>query len=251
VAPFAVAVKLQSAFFEALGPAGFAAYFAIGAEAREAGLIVIADVKRGDIGSTAEAYAEAFLGRRTTSGSTHPADPPFDAMTVNPLFGTEGIRPFADAALATGKGLFVLVRTSNPTGPEVQGPGPGLGGATDAVTRILQAMDVPKYLSTRGFSLLGSVVGATRPQDIPALRSALPHSLFLLPGVGAQGGSVSALRGAFDEAGRGALVTASRSITYPWRNGTKAMRAPSDWRNRIAGAAQSLRLDVEQALAQA
>ncbi len=233
------AVKLQVAFFERHGPAGFSAFFDVARAARERGFLVIGDVKRGDIGSTAEAYAEAYLG----------PDAPFDAITVNPLFGSEGIEPFLKFASARGKGIFVLVRTSNRTAGEIQGAGAGQGGATDAIVALMQRCRKAEYTGRSGYSLLGAVVGATDPAQIPALRRALPETLFLLPGVGAQGGRPADLAPAFDRQRRGGLVTASRSLTYPWLSSGGPVPARPDCIRAIREAALTLNAEMEEALA--
>lgn len=192
------AVKPQFAFFEALGPGGMAALATVCAAAREAGLLVIGDAKRGDIGSTAAAYAAATLG----------PDAPFpcDALTVNPFLGPESLAPFLEQVDRHGRGLFVLLRTSNPGSHRWQAPvADDLAGWVDAENR------------TRGDGLgpVGVVVGATLPGAVAHFRAALPHTWLLLPGYGAQGAAAADTRAAFRPDGLGALVVAARAATFP------------------------------------
>jgi orotidine-5'-phosphate decarboxylase len=208
VAEHAVAVKPQSAFFEALGADGVHAFEHVCDYARAAGLLVIADVKRGDIGSTARAYASAFIAPRGDG-------PPLaDSMTVSPYLGGDSIEPFIDVCRASGAGLFCLVKTSNPGGADVQDAPLSDGrplwqhvaGLVDAWGRDL--------VGERGLSAVGAVVGATFPQEVAEARGLLPHAVFLLPGVGAQGGAPADLAAAFTGEPASALVSASRSVIY-------------------------------------
>lgn len=217
VAPFVVAVKFQSAFYEKLGPAGLEVLNQGLALAKDLGLSTILDVKRGDIGSTAQAYAEATLGR--LPGTPGPMT---DAVTVNPYLGEDSLRPFLDLAAREGKGLFVLVKTSNPSGPRFQ----DLTVAPDEPLYLRVAAMVDELggeLSGRdgGLSGVGAVVGATYPEVLKTLRAAMPNTLFLLPGIGAQGGKIQDLGPAFTPNGRGVLLTASRSIIYAYQNRRK------------------------------
>ncbi len=209
VAPYASAVKPQLALFERLGSHGFEAYEAVVLAAKRCRLFVIADGKRGDIGSTAAAYAEAFLVPRKGS-----RDVSADALTVNPYLGEEGLRPFVECVRAHGKSLFVLVRTSNPGASEIQGDGRDPESVCRRVASLVRRLG-EEFKGKDGWSRVGAVVGATSPAEIPALRQAMPLSPFLIPGVGAQGGRVEDLRPAFDARGHGGLVNASRSILYP------------------------------------
>ncbi len=212
VAEAAVAVKFQSAFYERLGAAGAAALARSLGHARSLGLMTILDAKRADIGSTAEAYAEAQLGE--LPGTPGPAT---DAVTVNPYLGEDGILPFIRQAEPRGKGLFVLVKTSNPSGPQLQdlrSGGRPLYLHAAALVGKLGAL-LP---GACGLSGVGAVVGATYPAVLRELREAMPETVFLLPGVGAQGGKVEDLAPAFLPGRRGALITASRSIIYAHRD---------------------------------
>jgi orotidine-5'-phosphate decarboxylase len=208
VVEHAVAVKPQSAFFEALGADGVRAFEHVCDYARAAGLLVIADVKRGDIGSTARAYAAAFIEPRGDAPALA------DSMTVNAYLGGDSVEPFLDACRVAGAGLFCLVKTSNPGGADVQDVTLADGrplwehvaGLVDAWGRGL--------VGEHGLSAVGAVVGATFPQEVAQARTLMPHAVLLLPGVGAQGGAPADLAGAFSSGAASALVSASRSVIY-------------------------------------
>ena len=197
-----VAAKPQLACFERFGADGWRAFETVADAAADAGLLVIADAKRGDIDATARAYAEAFLRD------------PVDALTVNPTLGGDAVQPFLDAAVDSGRGLFVLVRTSNPGAADLQDLALADGRLWhEAVAQLVGAWGAPS-VGASGLSSVGAVVGATVPARIAALRAVMPHQPFLLPGVGAQGGTPSDLGPAFGGNVAGALVSASRSIIY-------------------------------------
>lgn len=197
-----VAAKPQLACFERFGADGWLAFTAVAAAARDAGLLVIADAKRGDIDATARAYAEAFLRD------------PVDAVTVNPMLGGDGVAPFVDAAVAGGRGLFILVRTSNPGAADLQDLELADGRLWhEAVAERVAAWGATS-VGDAGLSAVGAVVGATVPERITDLRALMPYQVMLLPGVGAQGGRPEELGPAFGGRAAGALVAASRSIIY-------------------------------------
>lgn len=204
--PACVAVKLQLACFERI--AGWRELHELAAFARERGLLVIADAKRGDVPVTARAYAQAFLGE--TPGPFGPLRGlGADALTVNPLLGRDSLEPFVDAAAAGGAGVFSLVRTSNPGAAELQDGGdPPL---RERLARMVDELGAP-HLGECGLSCVGAVVGATEPQLIRHLRELMPRAVLLIPGVGAQGGHVDELGPAFEPHPAAGLVTASRSI---------------------------------------
>ena len=231
VAPSAVAVKPQSAFFEAVGPAGVAAYAAVCDYARAAGLVVIADAKRGDIGSTARAYAAAFVEPRRER-------PPLaDAVTVNPYMGRDSVEPFLAACRRDGAGLFCLVKTSNRGGAEVQDLRLSDGRLLwQHVARLVGDWG-DDLVGDCGLSAVGAVVGATYPDEVAEARKLLPRAIFLLPGVGAQGGRPADLAPAFAAGRASALVAASRSVIYAARD------SGDDW--RAAAAAEASRLARE------
>ncbi len=218
VADLVPAVKPQSAFFEQLGSAGLAALEELIAHARAAGLIVIEDAKRADIGSTMTAYVAAALGRVSIGGRELPVHDS-DALTVNPYLGSDTLEPALEVASRLGKGLFVLVRTSNPGAGELQ----ELRVATDGTPRVFErvAAIVTRLGERRrgalGYADIGAVTGLTHPQDAPALRAALPWAPLLVPGLGAQGGRPRDFAAFLDEDGLGAIAAASRSIAAGWR----------------------------------
>jgi orotidine-5'-phosphate decarboxylase len=231
VAPHAVAVKPQVAFFEALGGDGWLALEAVSRYASEGGLLVIADAKRGDIGSTARAYAAAFLEPRG-------GEPPLaDALTVNPYLGTDSVDPYLAACRRYGAGVFCLVRTSN-------------AGARDLQDAVLSD-GVPVWrhvaglveewgadiVGEGGMSSVGAVVGATVPRLIGDARRAMPQQIILLPGVGAQGGTPADVARAFTSGPASALVNASRSVIFAYRD------TEDDW--RAAAGAEAARLSAE------
>ena len=204
VEPEAAAVKLQAAFFERLGPEGMAVYGEVIRAANEMGLPVISDVKRGDIGPVAAAYAEAHLA---VYGAT--------CATVSPYMGADAVRPFLEEArrLERGGGAFSLVATSNPSAREFQGAGdPPL---FERAARLVAELGE----SSGGYSDAGAVVGATRPEAGARVRELLPRALFLVPGFGAQGGSAQSIENMLDERGGGVLVNSSREILYAYESG--------------------------------
>jgi orotidine-5'-phosphate decarboxylase len=207
VAPHAVAVKPQLAFFETLGARGIAAFEEVCGYARRAGLLVIADGKRGDIGSTARAYAEAYI-----DGDS----PRADALTVNPYLGRESIEPYLSAARRTGTGLFVLVKTSN-AGGDVQDVVLTDGKPLWHHVAGLVAEWGEDLVGEVGLSAVGAVVGATHARAVAEARRLMPQAILLLPGVGAQGGAVADLERAFQSGPASALVNASRSVNYAFR----------------------------------
>ena len=198
LAAAAVAVKPNIAFFEAFGSLGYAAYEETCRLARRADLPIIGDVKRGDIGSTAAAYAAGHFALA-------------DALTLHPYLGSDSIEPFLQRGRASGGAVFVLVRTSNPSATEFQDLSVGAHSLSecvaDAVTHWGEG-NVDEF----GYSDVGAVIGATYADQIEALRRRMPRAWLLIPGVGAQGGEIAALRPAFDERGLGALVNQSRGI---------------------------------------
>jgi orotidine-5'-phosphate decarboxylase len=206
--PACVAVKPQLACFERLGGAGWDALQAVVDHARAAGLLVIADAKRGDIDVSASAYAQALVGATPT---------PFgaatglgaDAFTANPLLGVDALEPFVAGARAAGAGIFVLVRTSNPGAADVEDLELASGGRLwERLASIVDDLAGPGD----GLSEIGAVVGATRPEHVARMRELMPRAPFLLPGIGAQGGRVEDLAPAFAAGRAGGLVSASRSI---------------------------------------
>ncbi|MBN1443568.1 MAG: orotidine-5'-phosphate decarboxylase, partial [Planctomycetes bacterium] len=218
----AVALKPNTAFFERFGAAGWQCLLQVCGLARSAGLQVIVDAKRGDIGHTAEAYADALLG--SEPGTVGPVT---DAVTLNPWLGSESLAPFLRRARESGKGLFVLVRTSNPSAGEIQELVAGGCPVYQHVARLVHRWG-EGLEGDCGLSAVGAVVGATAPEQAAAARSLLPRAIFLIPGFGAQGGRADQLSPLFLPGGRGALVNASRSVIFahetsdlPWRDAVR------------------------------
>ena len=222
VAGIVPAVKPQIAMYESLGPAGVDVYTMTCEYAAEQGLYVLADVKRGDIGSTAAAYAHMLSGVNVNvaaeATATEAYDPwNVDAVTVNPYLGTDGITPFVDAAEQSDKDLFVLVRTSNPSSSELQMLDLANGKKVyEHVADLVEGWGSGS-IGKDGYSRVGAVVGATHPEEGKALRARMPHTFFLVPGYGAQGGTAADVRGMFDADGSGAIVNSSRGIIGAWR----------------------------------
>ena len=229
-APLVPAVKINSAYFERYHAPGVSVYRQLVKAARQAGLLVIGDVKRSDIGHTAAQYALAQLADTDYTDLLENTGP--DAITVNAYLGSDGVKPFLDVASAAGKGVFVLVRTSNPGGAEIQEL-----PLADGRPLYLHMADLVNRWGTEvgeyGWSSLGAVVGATTGQSLAAIRSASGRSLFLIPGFGAQGGSLADCLPAFDNRGLGAIIAASRSIIYAWRDAKYAELAQADWRRAV------------------
>ena len=194
-APLVACVKPQFAFYEALGVWGMALLEEVCEAARALNLPIILDAKRGDIGSTAAAYAQAWLTGQHAG----------DALTVNPFLGFETLTPFVEAARENGGAVFVLVKTSNPGQQDLQG-----GGVSEKVAAEVARLGAEEG----GLSAVGAVVGATHPHELAHWRSAMPHAPLLLPGLGAQGARAADLAAAFLPGGTGAVVSASRGIQY-------------------------------------
>ena len=209
------AVKLQSACYEMLGAPGFALLIRTVHYARQAGLYVIVDAKRGDIGSTSEAYSAAFLGR-VTVGQTVIAPVDADALTVNPYLGSDNTDPFVRDCKAYDKMIFVLGRTSNPSSAELQELDAEGLPLYHRVALLVERWGKGTETSC-GYSAVGLVVGATHPEQTRVLRGLLPNTFFLVPGFGAQGGTARDVKWAFDEKGGGALVNNSRGLMCAWQ----------------------------------
>ncbi len=233
VAGIVPCVKFQSACFERFGSAGVAALEHSIVRAKRAGLCVILDAKRGDIGISAAHYAAAATEAFRAEGAPGP-----DWITVHSYLGSDGIEPFLDAGLGT----FALVRTSNPSGDALQSLELASGATVaDAVAREVAQIG-EKYVGKRGLSTLGAVVGATKRADAARLRELMPRQVFLVPGYGAQGGGVDDVLPCFLPGGRGAIVTASRSVIYA--------SDPNDpsWPQRITEAASRFADEIGKAV---
>ena len=205
-----MAVKPQLACFERLGAPGWAALEQAVAAAHEHGLLVIADGKRGDVPVTARAYGQALVGQvEGPFGVVGGLDA--DAFTANPLLGRDSLEPLLEAAQRAGAGIFCLVRTSNPGAADVQDLDAGGAPVHERLAAMVAELGAAN-VGESGLCAVGAVTGATRPELLARLRELMPHAVFLLPGVGAQGGTVEALAPAFAPHPAGGLVSASRSI---------------------------------------
>ena len=232
VAPYVVGVKLQLAFFEALGSDGLRAYEEVRDYARAATLLVVADAKRGDIGSTARAYADAYL---------EPGDDtrlPVDALTVNPYLGSDSMEPFLASCRRSGAGLFCLVKTSNAGSADIQDLALSDGRRVwHQVAELVNEWGAG-LVGERGLSSVGAVVGATYPRAVAEARRLMPQAVLLLPGIGAQGATPADVARAFTSGPASALVPVSRAVIYAFRVDG------ADWRKAAAAEAARLRSEV-------
>lgn len=230
VAPLVPAVKPQAAFFEQLGPAGMQALYEVIQYAREKQLLVILDGKRNDIGSTAAAYAEAYLRRE------QPAAWGADALTVSPYLGRDSIEPFVDVCREHGSGIFVLVKTSNPGGGMFQDLTADGEPIYQHVSKFVNDL-AQETAGECGLGDIGAVVGATYPEQLARLRDSMPSTWILIPGYGAQGGGAADVAAGFRDDGLGAVVNSSRGIIFAYSNERFASAAESDWQKAIELAA--------------
>jgi orotidine-5'-phosphate decarboxylase len=227
-------VKFQAAFYEAYGPEGMAALGETIHHARGRGLLAILDGKRNDIGSTAEAYARAYLGKVPVGGAFVPSWDA-DAITVNPYLGMDGISPFVKVAAREGKGLFVLVRTSNASAREFQDLVADGKPVYRHVADRLAGWAAP-HRGASGYSLVGAVVGATYPAELAELRGAMPGVPFLVPGYGTQGGSAADVAPAFDADGLGAVVNNSRGLIFSYSHSKYKTKFAGNWQGAVEAA---------------
>ena len=229
------AVKVQVAYYEMYGEAGMVAFRKTCEYAHKNGLIVIADCKRNDIGSTAACYANAYLGSTQVGESTLEAFPA-DFLTVNGYLGTDGIKPFTDNK---GKGIYVLVKTSNPSSGELQDLKLENGNTVyEQMGEFVERWGADS-IGEYGYSNVGAVVGATYKEQAERLRGKMPHTFFLVPGYGAQGGTAEDLSVCFDDKGLGAIVNSSRGIICAYKKDKYAHLG-------IAGAAAAAARDMQQ-----
>lgn len=236
------AFKPQAAFYEQYGCEGMRAYARTIAYARGQGHIVIGDVKRNDIASTAAAYAAGHLGGG--QGGSGSNDFVADAITVNPYLGADGVEPFLQAAASGGRGVFALVKTSNPSSRDIQDADCEGAPLYERVARLVEQWGGP-HRGRSGYSSLGAVVGATFPEELGRLRELMPHAVLLVPGFGAQGGGVQDVLGAFDADGLGAVVNASRSVIFAWeRNPWRERYGAGQWSEAVRAAAAAMREQI-------
>lgn len=242
------AIKINIAFFEPLRGAGVDAYHELVSRAHAAGMMVIGDVKRADIGHTTERYAIAQMGREAGAGDE--ADDLPDFVTVNPYFGIDGVKPFLDLAAKNGRGVFVLVQTSNASAGEVQGIEDSSGTALcQNVAKLVDGWaGGDGLMGDSGYSAVGAVVS---PRDLPSterIRRLMPRSIFLVPGFGAQGRSAEEVARCFDSSGRGAIVNASRSVIYAYEDAAKLEAAGGSWTACVREACRSFVSAVRDAV---
>lgn len=231
-APHVPCVKPQAACYERYGAEGFAVYHRVTRAAKAMGLVVVGDAKRGDIGTSSAHYAAGLLAG---AGGC-------DALTVNGYLGADGVSPFFEVAQKEGKGLFALVRTSNPGGDAIQKLRLEDGRTiADAVGDMVAELGKAS-VGACGYSLLGAVVGATKKEDAASLRARLPQQIFLVPGFGAQGGGADDVRACFKADKTGAIITASRSVIFAFEG--KA----GDWKTHVEAGAKDLKAQVQAIL---
>jgi len=248
VAPMVPAVKINIAFFEKYLWEGLETYYALISEADGLGLEVIGDVKRGDIGHTAQLYAAAHLENPELAGLEDTLAP--DAITINGYVGADGIEPFVATATSQGKGVFVLIRTSNPSAGEIQDFADAAGQTlyekmAEVVGRIANK---PGQLGTSGYSNVGMVVGGTSPEVTTNLRRKYDKVWFLVPGYGSQGASAADCVRFCKPDGSGALINASRSIIYAYEIPRYKEQFGDDWRRCIEQAVVDAKMDLANAM---
>jgi orotidine-5'-phosphate decarboxylase len=245
VADHVALVKPQSAFFEVHGAPGVEAFWETVRYARAKGLQVIADAKRGDIGTTAEAYAAAFFGHPNPIDSWEDPEQWADSLTVNPYLGSDGLVPFVNRCQARGTGIFVLVKTSNPSSGELQDQELFSGeNVAQQVGKLVHYLG-GRLVGESGYSSVGAVVGATYPEDLARYRREMPRAILLVPGYGAQGGTAADVVPAFGDDGLGAVVNASRSVIFAYK---RAEVSPTEASEAITRAAEAMNHDINGAL---
>lgn len=211
------AVKPQIAFYEMLGIEGMKAFKETCEYAKQKGMIVIADIKRGDIGSTAEGYSNAFLGK-TKIGSKEERIFDVEFVTLNPYMGIDSIKPFIEDCKKYNKGIFVLIKTSNPSSGDIQDV--KMKDGEELYTKVAKLVENwgEDLRGEYGYSSVGGVVGATYPEQLESLRKVAPHTFFLIPGYGAQGGKANDIAKAFDSNGIGGIVNSSRGLMCAYKS---------------------------------
>jgi orotidine-5'-phosphate decarboxylase len=230
VAPLVPIVKPQLACFEALGPHGMTALGETIAYAREKNLLVLADGKRGDIGSTAEAYADGWLAGPWAA----------DALTVNPYLGLDSVEPFVEMATKRHAGIFILVKTSNPGSKDFQDLAADGHTIYEHVAKGVEQF-AARTAEGRPYGAIGAVVGATWPRQLDAMREAMPHAWILVPGFGRQGGRAADVQGAFHDDGLGALIVSARDVIFAHaRPEMNAGLADAQWQTAVDRACRDM-----------
>ena len=249
VCDMAPAVKPQMAFYEAYGAAGVQAFVRTVSYAKERGLLVVEDAKRGDIGNTARAYANGHLGKVAGVDGKLFSSCDVDFLTVSPFLGGDSLQPLIETALAHGKGVFIMVKTSNPGAGDVQNATLADGRTVSEMLVDLVSTHGATAVGKYGYSPIGAVVGATYPEDAAVLRQRMPHSLFLIPGYGAQGGDASGAVAALDGRGLGGLVNSSRGVLYAHLTPEKRQDCTREqYRSCVREAALNMKNDLAAAL---
>lgn len=225
VKDLAACVKPQMAYYEVLGWEGMKVFFETCAYAKAQGLLVIADGKRNDIGPTCEAYADAYLSK----------DGPIDALTVSPYLGSDGVVPFIERCKKNDKGIFVLVKTSNPSSGELQDLPVGDEAVHEHMAQLVQSWGGECLGPTSHYSAVGAVVGATYPEELKYARSLMPNAFILIPGYGAQGGTAADIVPGFVN-GTGAIVNSSRAIIFASKG--------KDWQEAAAKATEAMKKEI-------
>lgn len=236
------AVKPQIAFYEQYGIEGMKCFQKTCEYAASKGLLVIGDVKRGDIGTTAEAYSEAYLGSKEYSIDT-------DFVTVNPYLGTDSLKPFIKHCTENEKGIFILVKTSNKSSGELQDLISGGKTVYEHVAEMVARLG-SDHIGECGYSFVGAVVGATYREEAAKLRVLMPNTYFLVPGYGAQGGTAADAAECFNRDGLGAVVNSSRGIIAAYKSSEYCQKyTEKDFAEAARAAAEAMRDDINQALA--
>ncbi len=248
VAPMVPAIKMNIAFFEKYFWEGIETYYALISEAEDLGLEIIGDVKRGDIGHTAESYASAHLENPELTGLEDTLVP--DAITVNGYAGIDGIEPFAQIATKQGKGVFVLVRMSNPSAAEIQDftDAKGMKMYEKIAEVVNKVADMPERIGKSGYSNIGMVVGGTSAEATSSLRNKYPKSIFLVPGYGSQGASATDCIKFCKPDGTGALINASRSIIYAYEKPKYKEQFGDDWKRCVEQAVIDAKVELANAM---
>ena len=222
------AIKPQLAFYEMFGLEGMKAFKETCKYAKEKGMLVIADAKRGDIGSTAKGYSNAYLGQTPIGDDKVEVFENIDFLTVNPYLGVDSITPFVEDCAKYGKGIFVLVKTSNPSSGELQDLKLENGKTVYEHVASLVEKWGEDLIGKYGYSSVAAVVGATYPDQLKEIREKAPHTYFLIPGYGAQGGKAEDIALGFDKEGLGGIVNASRSLMCAYKS--------DKWKDKFAEA---------------
>lgn len=247
VADLVSAVKQQMAFYEKYGPFGVKAFIDTSEYAKKRGLIVVEDAKRNDIGSTAQAYSDGHLGTVEFWDGLRKPCIDVDCITVNPYLGSDGINPFVEDVKKYGKGIFVLVKTSNPSSGEFQ----DIKTESGKLNFVVMAENVSKWgegtEGEKGYRSVGAVVGATYPQQAKIIRQIIPKAIFLVPGYGAQGGGAKDVMPCFNKDGYGALIHSARGIIFAYQT-EKYKTKQEDFDKAAKAAAEDMKEDISKAL---